>query len=173
MTELPQLIDVQFVDAGDGLVEWSFWHTALAGVDLELEERAPLSEARAALVAAAGLTDDAEGRRCYEARLVLPILDGLASLTFTLTRWERQAALAGGLALARTVATALPLRGRWDARVLAREDQHRGLPAMLWADGQLDGIGPVAAVGTDATLAGARRILCTHLEQVVIIPRCR
>lgn len=131
-----QHISSSFIPCFGRLAEMSSFSSDLPGVYLELEEHPGLEEDAAQLIKNAGLVDPAGGKRCYEASLELPT-DDATTIVASVTRYDRDAALAAGESLARHLQKA-PLAGKFMVKLIGRQN-----PCVLIAYGVDAGIGDV------------------------------
>lgn len=153
---LPNSTD--FVELHGRLAEWSQMDCRLPGGQIRLEEIPQTTEEVKGALDTLGIKDDFEGQTHWEINLDLPC-EGLDTLTVVAGRDSRGGALRAGQALEEMLLQGKTLPGELDAHILSYPSEDKVVPAMLWADLEVEGVGKVSAHAASDTLAEALAIL--------------
>lgn len=149
------VIWTDFVHDDGQLCECSEMSSPLDGVRVLLEERPPVSERMAQILEAAGLTDDAGGRRSWTSRFELPVPDG--GLSVTVSRFERDSTLAAAAQLIRLLGMYGRFAGEVSYQVICPPSQDS--PPLLSCQIDAPEIGDVQVWAWADTLDGALGLL--------------
>lgn len=147
-----------FIELHGRLCEHSELECRLPGAQIRLEEHPPLPEYLKPVLQAAGLKDDANGKESYEIHLEMPGYEN-NQLEVMLSRQSRAQAIKDGEKLERTLEAKKQLSGQVKVHILSYPSENKIVPAMLWADLTVPGIGEVSVSSAADTLSEALRTM--------------